>query len=405
MSSSATAGWSTRRSGSCSSCPDRGVPAAHAQHRDHRVRTRTADGPWQLKRYNDSAHLAGLPPRRRGEQPGPADIVVVGAGSAGCVVAARSRRTRGRRVVLLEAGPDLPLRARPAGVGAASFFDAVGEPGLTWEALDVVRSSRQEPRHYVRGRGVGGSSAVNAMVAIPGEPGDYDTWETLGAAGWVVGRGRAVVREDGADTHVCPGRGTRPDRHRAAARLPGRDRTAFRSPATRTGLRVSAADAYLEPVRRSRPNLEIRCGTLVDRVRFHAGRVVGRAAGRRRGARRPSCRVGRRGDPQPGHPPPLRGRPPGGRCRARRTTWRSRSCCSTATVSRSPRMPSSSPASPGCRRATGRPICSCSRWNTSVPGARARDGDGRPDARALDRLDHLASDDPDDRSRPSSSAC
>lgn len=201
-----------------------------------------------------------------------ADVVVVGAGSAGCVVAARLSDDPAVRVVLLEAGVDYG-DVPPAAVSGPSFFDALAEPGITWPGLEVRRSSRQSPRVYARGRCVGGSSAINAMVAVPGRPGDYDRWADLGARGWAWAdvepwfERTSLVLNRAPESELGPlavaFRSVRPD-GTELVRL-------TRDPA---GRRVSAADAYLDPVR-DRGNLEIRGGSLVDRILFDGRRAVG----------------------------------------------------------------------------------------------------------------------------------
>ena len=101
-----------------------------------------------------------------------ADFVIVGAGSAGCVLAARLAADGQRSVVLVEAGPD---GSTPA-VDSVDFFAALADPGRTWPGLLVRRTAAQEPVAYRRGRGLGGSSAVNALVALPGVRADYAGW-------------------------------------------------------------------------------------------------------------------------------------------------------------------------------------------------------------------------------------
>lgn len=103
----------------------------------------------------------------------PPDVVIVGAGPAGCVVAERLSRDPSRQVLLLDAGPDGP----PTG---PDLFAALSSPGRLWPDLVARRTPTSPARAYPRGRGVGGSAAVNGMMALPPTPADLARWHAGG---------------------------------------------------------------------------------------------------------------------------------------------------------------------------------------------------------------------------------
>jgi choline dehydrogenase-like flavoprotein len=235
---------------------------------------------------------------------GAVDWLVVGAGSAGAVVAARLSEDPDTSVLLLEAGPDHTAAQTPPGIAGPNFLAAVSTPGRMWPELQAVRRPGQSPTTYVRGRGAGGSSAINALMAIRGVPEDYDRWASeYGCAGWSWAELHPafLTLEDDVDYGGDGWHGKdgpiplwRPDPSRrsgfdralrlAAADVgyaecddyhgPGATGMSRVAQTLRAGRRVSTNDAYLEPAR-ARRNLEVRGDTLVDRVAIDGGRARG----------------------------------------------------------------------------------------------------------------------------------
>ncbi|MFT4867369.1 MAG: choline dehydrogenase-like flavoprotein [Ilumatobacter sp.] len=189
--------------------------------------------------------------------------IVIGAGSAGCVLGARLSADSARHVIVLDDGPSLLPREVPASIDGPNFLAALDEPGRAHDGLMATRTSGGVASPYQRGRGVGGSSAVNAMVAKTIDPALCAQW------GWIdadVAASRVQIPSELAAPHELGA----VDRALLAACPEARPVELTR----RDGRRCTAAEAYLWPVA-DRPNLDVWPDSRVDRIRFAGNRAVG----------------------------------------------------------------------------------------------------------------------------------
>jgi choline dehydrogenase-like flavoprotein len=233
------------------------------------------------------------------------DYVIVGAGSAGCVLANRLSEDPSARVLLIEAGG----KDRSLKIKIPAAFPEQFHTKLDWDFATEPEAHVDGRELYIpRGKALGGSSSMNAMLYVRGRPLDYDGWEAQGAPGWGYAdvlpyfiraednvRGGSEYHGAGGPLRVSEQRSPRPMNRRWIAACeavgirriddyngPEQDGVSPFQVTQKDGRRFSAADGYLRPAL-SRPNLQVRTNATVLGVELEGGRAVGVRIGTRRG--------------------------------------------------------------------------------------------------------------------------
>ena len=227
------------------------------------------------------------------------DYVIVGAGSAGCVLADRLSADCGNQVLVLEfGGKDNSIHIQMP----TAFSIPLNKPRFDWEMhTEVEPGLNNRSIHQARGKVIGGSSSINGMAYVRGSAGDFEEWAVLGADGWNYRdvlpyfrraedciHGKDEYRDTGGPVGVCNGNNMKNPLYRAfikAGEQAGYGRTddynGYRQEgfsrmdmSVRNGVRASTANAYLKPAL-NRDNLHLEMRALTQRVIMDGKKAIG----------------------------------------------------------------------------------------------------------------------------------